>query len=57
MGLDQLMVLDVDIEVYCDLRMLWQHFHHFSAHPGFNVNICKVVLEQVITLWLDEDEI
>lgn len=34
-----------------------KHFHHFSAHPGFNVNICKVVLEQVITLWLDEDEI
>ena len=30
-GLHRLMVLDVDIEVFCDLRKLWQHFKHFSA--------------------------
>merc|ERR550517_423233 len=30
-GLQRLMVLDVDIEVYCDLRKLWQHFQYFSS--------------------------
>ena len=30
-GLQRLMVLDADIEVYCDLRKLWQHFQHFSS--------------------------
>ena len=30
-GLQRLMVLDADIEVFCDLRKLWQHFQHFSS--------------------------
>jgi len=38
-GLHRLMVLDVDIEVFCDLRKLWQHFKHFSATQVLGVGL------------------
>ena len=59
----QLGVVSSGVAAACEVLPLlcWdgneKHFHHFSAHSGFNVNICKGVLEQAKTLWLDEDEI
>jgi len=38
-GLQRLMVLDADIEVYCDLRKLWQHFRHFSSTQVLGVGL------------------
>jgi len=38
-GLSRLMVLDVDIEVLCDLRKLWQHFQHFSPTQVMGVGL------------------
>ena len=53
MGLRRLMVLDADLEVYCDLRKLWQHFQHFSStQVQINILTKHILKSQVVNPYL-----